>query len=148
MHAEIHHDGKFTFSSTIRDHHFLMDTQAASGGDNKGPTPKELLIAGVIGCAGMDIVGLLKKYKMTTDTLIISGDAEVRTEHPRIFKSLEIVFTATGASVGATELAEAAKLSLTKYCGVTAMISKTVPVHYRVVLNGQQIAEGQADFGW
>lgn len=147
MHAEIKHDGKFTFSSTIRDHKFFMDTQAASGGDNKGPTPKELLIAGVIGCAGMDIVSLLKKHKMAADTLTVTGDAEPRAEHPRIFQNLKIQFTATGSNVGAKELAEAAMLSLTKYCGVTAMISKTVPVYYTVVLNDQQVAEGIADFG-
>lgn len=147
MHAEIRHDGKFTFSSTIRDHKFKMDTQIAAGGDNKGPSPKELLVAAVIGCAGMDIVGLLKKHKMAADTLIISGDAEPRAEHPRIFSSFEIVFTATGSNVGAAELLDAAHQSLTKYCGVTAMISKTVPVQYRVVLNGNDVGQGLADFG-
>ena len=146
MHAEIRHEGKFTFSSTIRDHKFYMDTQVAAGGDNKGPSPKELLVAAVIGCTGMDIVTLLKKHKMTTDTLVISGDAEPRTEHPRIFSGFEIVFTATGNNVGAAELMEAAHLSLTKYCGVTAMISKTVPVQYRVILNGNDVGTGKAEF--
>lgn len=146
MHAEIRHDGKFTFTSTIRDHKFQMDTQVAAGGDNKGPSPKEMLIASVIGCTGMDIVSLLKKHKMTTDSLVITGDAEPRGEHPRIFSSFEIVFTATGTYVGAAELVDAAKQSLTKYCGVTAMISKTVPVQYRVILNGNEVGTGKADF--
>lgn len=147
MHAEIRHEGKFTFSSTIRDHKFNMDTQTAAGGDNKGPSPKELLVAAVIGCAGMDIVSILKKHKMATDTLVITGDAEARSEHPRIFSGFEIVFTASGSNVGAAELVDAAHQSLTKYCGVTAMISKTVPVQYRVVLNGNEVGKGIADFG-
>lgn len=147
MHAEIHHDGKFTFASKIRDHQFYMDTQLAAGGDNKGPSPKELLVAAVIGCTGMDIATLLKKHKMTTDSLTITGNAEPRAEHPRIFSSFEIIFTATGSNVAAAELVEAAHLSLTKYCGVTAMISKTVPVQYRVILNGTQVGQGKADFG-
>lgn len=146
MRAEIRHDGKFSFSSSIRDHTFYMDTQTAAGGDNKGPSPKELLVAAVIGCTGMDIVSILKKHRMATDTLVITGDAEPRAEHPRIFSGFKIVFTASGDNVGAAELVDAAHQSLTKYCSVTAMISKTVPVQYQVILNGNIVGSGVADF--
>lgn len=147
MRAEILHQANFTFETKIRNHVLFQDTSEAAGGDNRGPTPKELLIAGVIGCAGMDVVSLLKKKKETADTLVITGDAEPRKEHPRIFESLEVSFTATGSGVKADTLNEAVHLSLTKYCGVTAMVSKVVAVKYRVILNGKQTATGQADFG-
>lgn len=147
MRAEINHLGNFTFETTIRDHKLMQDVQASGGGDNKGPTPKELLLAGIIGCAGMDVVSLLKKYGTPAESFKITAEAEPRKEHPRIFSGVDIVFAATGARVEASRLNEAVHLSLTKFCGVTAMVSKVVPVRYRVVLNDLEVGTGQADFG-
>ncbi|MCX6126420.1 MAG: OsmC family protein [Proteobacteria bacterium] len=147
MHAEISHKANFTFETKIRDHKFYQDTQLAAGGENKGPTPKELLLAGIIGCAGMDVVGLLKKHKMTAESLNIQATAEPRKEHPRVFQAVEVVFTVSGVNIGPEELKDSVKLSLTKYCGVSAMVSKVVPIQYRVILNGIAIDEGKADFG-
>lgn len=147
MHAEIRHQKNMAFETRIRNHTFALDTQVASGGDNTGPSPKEMLVASVIGCTGMDVVELLKKHKMTAESLTISADAEPRKEHPRIFTSMTITFQVTGSQVGAKELTEAVHLSLTKFCGVTAMISKVVRVEYDVVLNQTSIGKGVADFG-
>ena len=146
MKAEINHTGNFTFESKIRDHVFFMDTQVSAGGDNKGPSPKELMLAGIIGCTGMDIVSLLKKYQMVPTSLKISGDAEPRSLHPRVFAGVSILFEAVGDHVEANKLLEAAHLSLTKFCGVSAMVSKVVPITYQVKLNNKLIGEGEAKF--
>lgn len=39
-----------------------------------------------------------------------------------------------------------AKPPLGKYCGVTAMVSKTVPISYTVEINGESVGSGLADF--
>jgi putative redox protein len=145
MKSDIKHLSNLAFSATVRDHQFFMDAQASAGGDNKGPSPKELLLSGIIGCAGMDVVSILKKHKMVADELLISAEANPRKEHPKIFEKVDIQFKARG-NVGKNELNEAVKLSLTKYCGVTAMITKTVPVHYKVLLNDVEIDSGIAKF--
>jgi putative redox protein len=147
MHVEIQQVEGNSFRSNIRDHVLYMDTPLSQSGTNKGPTPKELLLSGIIGCAGMDVVALLKKYKMAPDLLKISADTDTRKEHPRIFTKVETKFFAEGNNVGAKELKEAVELSLTKYCGVTAMVSKTVPVHYEIFLNGTSVGQGSANFG-
>ena len=90
---------------------------------------------------------MLKKHKMTTESLNIAATAEPRKEHPRVFLVVDVVFTVSGTNVGPEELKEAIKLSLTKYCGVSAMVSKVVPIQYRVILNGIAIDHGKADFG-
>jgi putative redox protein len=146
MHAEITHITNTTFETKIRNHVFMMDTQASAGGDNKGPSPKEMMLAGVIGCAGMDVVSILKKYKMMPTKLTISADAEPRSEHPRVFKDVEILFSVEGGDVTADKVLEAIEGSLTKYCGVSAMITKVVPIRYRAELNGQNIGRGEAKF--
>lgn len=63
MKAELTYKENFTFESKIRDHNFTMDTQSAAGGDNRGPTPKELMLASILGCTGMDTIAVLKNTK-------------------------------------------------------------------------------------
>lgn len=146
MKAKITHTQKFTFEAKIRDHSFIMDTQQANGGDNHGPTPKELMLASVLGCTGMDIIAILKKNKMTPKRLTVTGDAEPRTQHPRVFESIYIIFDAEDASLSGEALTQAAHASLTKFCGVSAMVSKVVPIFYKVLLNGKEVGSGQASF--
>lgn len=146
MQAEITYLGNTAFETKVRNHVFVMDTQASSGGDNKGPTPKELLIASVIGCTAMDIIAILKKHKMTPTKLVVSAEAEPRAEHPRVFKGVDILFTLEGAELTTERVNEAVQASLTKFCGVSAMIAKVVPIRYRTQLNGQNVGNGEAAF--
>jgi putative redox protein len=145
MKAQASHVKNLTFKTIVRDHQFFMDTSKVAGGDNEGPTPKELLLAGIIGCAGMDVVSLFKKHKVEGD-LTVTAEAETRKEHPRIFPSIQVVFESNGAQVPAEIFKEAVHLSLTRYCGVTAMVTPTVQVLYSVMLRGEEIAKGQANF--
>lgn len=146
MRAEVTHQSNFTFETKIRDHVFKMDTQVSAGGDNKGPSPKEMMLAGIVGCTAMDIIALLKKHNMVPTKLSLSGDAEPRTSHPKIFTGVDILFDAEGDNISAEKLLEAAHLSLTKFCGVSAMVSKVVPIRYEVKLNGKKIGNGEAHF--
>lgn len=146
MHAETTLTKNLTFETKIRDHVFYMDTQVAAGGENKGPSPKELMLAGIIGCTGMDIVSLLKKHKTQPFKLTVKADAEPRSSHPRVFAGVDIMFEVEGADITADMLTEAAHLSLTKFCGVSAMVTKVVPIRYRMTLNGKSIGAGEAHF--
>jgi putative redox protein len=146
MQAEITFAGKSAFEAKIRDHKFMMDTQVAAGGDNRGPSPKEFMLASMIGCTGMDVAAILKKHKMTAESLIIQGDAEPRKEHPRVFNEVHMIFEASGKELTGEVLSDAVHQSLTKFCGVSAMVYKVSPIHYRVILNGSEVGTGTADF--
>jgi putative redox protein len=146
MKVEVNHTTGFHFETKIRDHVFSMDTQVSQGGTNKGPSPKELMLAGIVGCTAMDIIALLKKHGMTPESLTVSGDAEPRQSHPRVFTGVEVVFEVRGKDLTADKVTEAARLSLTKFCGVSAMVSKVVPIHYKVMLNGALAGRGDAEF--
>jgi len=147
MFAKVQHTEGLAFETRIRNHVFFQDTSEAAGGTNRGPTPKELLLAGVIGCTGMDVVSILKKHSASPERLVITAEAEPRKEHPRVFSSTALLFDVAGEQLSADHLRDAVVQSLTKYCGVTAMISKVVPVSYRILLNGHEIHRGTADFG-
>lgn len=123
-----------------------MDTTSPIGTD-VAPTPKQLLVAGLCGCTGMDVVALLKKYKQPLEAFQIEAEA-TPTEggHPVVYKDIKLLFKLSGP-LDAAKALEAVALSQSKYCGVSAMVSKAVPITYVVELNGQRIGDGKADFG-
>ncbi len=146
MKAEIRYLGQTAFETSIRDHKFMMDTQVAAGGENQGPSPKELLLAAIIGCSGMDVAALLKKHKMALESLTVHGDAEPRKVHPRVFSSVQVTFSATGTNISPEGLNDAVYQSLTKFCGVSAMVNNVSPINYVVFLNDKEIGRGSAKF--
>ncbi len=136
---------KMKFTAEADNHRVEMDAKSPIGGDT-ALTPKQLLLASISGCTAMDVVALLKKYKQPLESLQIDADAPL-TEgvQPAIFKKIKLVFKLKG-EINAEKAIEAVKLSQTKYCGVSAMVFKTVPISYSVELNGALIGTGKADF--
>jgi putative redox protein len=115
-------------------------------GDASALSPKQLLLASVCGCTGMDVVALLRKYKQSVEKFDVHAEANL-TEgaYPVIFKSIILRFKLLG-NIDADRLIEAVTLSQTKYCGVSAMVSKAVQIFYSIELNGVSIHEGQSHF--
>ena len=94
----------------------------------------------------MDVVALMKKYKQPLDSFDIDADVTASEGvHPAVFTQVHLLFKLTG-QVDASKVLEAVHLSQTKFCGVSAMLSKAVPISYTVELNGKNIGEGQAAF--
>lgn len=146
MRVEINLQDHLTFNSKARHHTFIQDTGTANGGKDRGPTPKEYLLASIIGCSGMDVAGLIRKYRQNVTDLKISADADQTDQHPRVFKEVMIRFEITGNDLDAEKLKEAVDLSLTRYCGVSAMVSKVVPIKYELFVNGEKTATGEGHF--
>lgn len=115
-------------------------------GTNAGPTPKELALMGVAGCTAMDVIALMKKNKQTIESFTIEAETPMSDGYPSVFLDVLLVFKVVGPGVESALLLEAVRLSQTKYCGVSAMLSKAVPISYRVELNGEIVGSGKAEF--
>jgi putative redox protein len=135
---------KFTFSSTDGTSTALMDTVPPYG-DGKALSPKQLCLAAITGCTGMDVVSHLGKHKHPPHALRIEADAPVTKGYPAVFSHVELDFYFEG-EVQTALAVEAVQLSQTKYCGVSAMIAKSCPIRYRVHVNGSLAAQGEAKF--
>lgn len=123
-----------------------MDAKAPIG-MNSAMTPKELVAVGLAGCTAMDVVALLKKHKQNYKTFDVDVDVAMSNAgHPIVFSNVTLNFKATGEILPNVFL-DAVNLSQTKYCGVSAMLAKALPIQYVVTLNGEKIGEGKADFG-
>ncbi len=135
---------KLTFVGAADKHSVVMDTKAPMGAD-QGASPKQLLLMSIAGCSAMDVVSLLKKYKQEIASLKIEATAEVSPGHPAVFTRVNLVYLISGDAEG-EKASEAVRLSMTKYCSVSAMVSKAVPIYYQVKVNDLLVDESQANF--
>lgn len=135
---------KFTFATTDGSNTTMMDIQPPHG-DGKALSPKQLCLAAIAGCTGMDVLSHLNKHKQTTSSLKIEADAPVTQGYPAVFSEVILDFYFEG-EIQTTRAVEAVQLSQSKYCGVSAMIAKSCPIRYRVHLNGSLVNEGEAKF--
>ena len=136
---------KMKFVAGSGGHEIEMDAKSPIGNDS-AMTPKELLLSGVSGCTAMDVVALLKKYQQIVEEFLIQADADlIEGSHPAMFSQIRLNFKLKG-KIDPEKAIEAVHLSQSKYCSVSAMISKVVPIYYTIEINGSQVGSGQADF--
>jgi len=136
---------KMTFTASDGAHSAQMDTRSPVGSDS-ALTPKQLVVAGLAGCTAMDVVALLKKHQQPLESFEVDTEVEKSSGgFPEVFTSALLTFRLKGA-IDPSRAIEAVSLSQTRYCGVSAMLSKAFPIRYRIELNGQRIGEGAAEF--
>lgn len=126
--------GNMGWEMDINGHHFITDAALEAGGNDMGPRPKALLLAGLIGCTGVDVKMILDKMKVDLEDMRISAEAEASEDHPKVYTDIHLTFTFKGKDLPMDKLEKAVKLSQEKYCGVTAMLQKAAPVTYDIVV--------------
>lgn len=145
MNAAIVWKDGMEFEGVVGHHKVPMDAKAPLGKETAA-TPKELVAMGLGGCTAMDVIALLKKHKQPPRNFRVDVDIQPTSgTHPVVFAKALLSFVVDG-EVDADKLVEAVNLSQTKYCGVSAMLSKALPIEYRIVLNGNEIGTGLAKF--
>jgi len=136
---------KMLFEARAGEHRVPVDARPPFG-DNRGMTPKELLLSALAGCTAMDVVALLKKHKQKLERFKVEVEAPVSEGgHPKRFTRADVIFDVQG-EVDASVLLDSVKASQTMFCGVSAMLSRAFPVAYKVMLNGAVVGEGAASF--
>ena len=112
---------KMSFTATINGHEVRMDTKTDDGGEDSGPGPKQMMLASLAGCTGIDIVSVLNKMKVTFSDFSIGVHAALSNEHPKIYDHVKITYKIKLAEDDKSKMIKAVGLSTEKYCGVYAM---------------------------
>lgn len=123
-----------TFAGKTDSNHWItLDGPEELGGSNAGIRAKELLLLGLAGCTASDVVSILNKKRLPLEDFEINIKAEVATEHPQVFTSIDLEYVIYGR-IECKDVERAIELSQTKYCSVTKMLEKAVPIthHYRI----------------
>jgi putative redox protein len=117
-------------ATTGSGHQVVLDAAAAHGGDNRGPSPMELLLASLGGCTGMDVVAMLRKMRQDVTDYRVEVQGVRRDEHPRIYTSITVEHVVRGRGLDSSKVARAVELSATRYCPASAMLSAAAEVRH------------------
>src|SRR6059058_1695111 len=101
--------------------------------------PKALLLSGLAGCSGIDVVELLEKMRVPFVGLEIEVAAEQTEDHPKVFKDIHINYIVKTEEDNREKIKKAIELSLNKYCGVSAMLKKNSAIHYIITIQSDSL---------
>lgn len=105
------------------------------GNRKQGFGPKALLLAAIAGCSGIDVVDILGKMRVEFSDLEIDVEAGQTTEHPKVYTDIYITYKMKTDAANEDKVKKAIDLSLEKYCGVSAMLRKNAPIHYKLEIH-------------
>ncbi|MFZ4546439.1 MAG: OsmC family protein [Bacteroidales bacterium] len=126
--------GNMKFDAVVSGHHVIMDALPVVGGNDEGARPKELMLAALAGCTGMDVVSILKKMRVEPEFFNIRVEAEMTEEHPKHYTSMHIIYEFKGENLDMEKLQKAIKLSQDQYCGVSASYRKGMEITFEMVI--------------
>ncbi len=128
-------------------HTFLIDAVEETGGQDRGPRPKALMLSSLAGCTGMDVIFILKKLHVDVARFEVNVDAELTDEHPKRFTKMVSHYKLWGEGLEAQEkkVRRAVRLSEDMYCGVSATLRPSVTLEAKIFINDVELPHDPDD---
>ncbi len=105
-------------------HHVTLDASEQDGGQDTGFRPMELLLVGLGGCTGMDVISILRKKRQQVTGYEVHVTGIRAEDHPMVFVEITVEYVITGHHVQPEAVERAIQLSAQRYCGAGAMLGK------------------------
>jgi putative redox protein len=93
-----------------------------------GVGPMEMLLLGLAGCTGMDIVSILEKKRQDLRDLKISVRGKRADTYPKVYTEIEVEYLLWGEDLDPKAVEQAIELSEHKYCSASIMLGATAKV--------------------
>ncbi len=136
-HAKVTWTGKRRFVGVDgAGHSVVMDASPEYKGEGSGIRPTEMVLQGLAGCTGMDVVSILEKKRQDVRGLEINVTGVQREdEYPKIYTRIDVEYVVTGYGVDPKAVERAIELSEEQYCSVKGMLAPEVSVYtsFRIV---------------
>ena len=116
-------------------HSVTLDAAEHAGGQNAGFRPMEMLLVGLAGCTGMDVISILRKKRQQVTGYTVYVEGVRAEENPMVFVDITVEHVVTGHQVQPDAVERAIELSEGRYCGAGAMLGKVAHLThvYRIV---------------
>jgi putative redox protein len=101
------------------------------GDKTAGSSPMELVLIGLCGCTGYDVVSILQKKREPFASLEVRAQAERAAEPPTVYTEIKLIYR-VGGKVSRKAVEDAVRLSKEKYCSVSAMLAKTAKITFEI----------------
>ena len=118
-------------------HKVLLDNKSKKEGEVEGISPMELLLMGLAGCSGIDIISILEKQKINPTSLKMEVERK-KNQVPSLFEVINVKVMLEGDIIP-EKVIRAVKLSFDKYCSVSKTLEKTAKINYQIFLNGKKL---------
>jgi putative redox protein len=109
-------------------HSVVMDGAPEFGGRDLGIRPMEMVLLGLGGCTGFDVIHILRKGRHDVTDCEIQLEAERAGEDPKVFTRIHLHYVVEGHNLEARHVGRAVELSAEKYCSVSMMLGKTASI--------------------
>jgi putative redox protein len=124
-------EGQRFLAITGSGHEIRMDGAGHDNGTSHGASPMELLLAGMAGCTGIDVIDILKKKRQKVTQLEVEVEGVRAAEPPRVYTEIQVVFRICGDDISEKAVQDAIRLSETKYCSASIMLGKLAKITSR-----------------
>jgi putative redox protein len=116
-------------------HAIVMDGDPEVGGNNTAPRPMELLLFGIGGCSGMDVVSILRKKRQDITGMEINVKGELADTYPKKFIDIDLEFVVKGKNISEDAVKRSIELSMNKYCSVKASLEGSAKIRssYKII---------------
>ena len=131
--------GKMQFNALVNGHTIVMDAPERVGGEDHGPIPKPFVLSALSGCTGMDVIAMLRKADKQVTDFNIKVSGEISKTPPIEYVAIHLVYEFEGKEENKDAAMRAVTDSQEKYCGVSHMLKKILPVTWEVTYNHQTI---------
>lgn len=105
-----------------------LDAGPEHGGQGQGLRPMELLLMGLGGCTGMDVLSILRKKRQRVTGYRVEVSGEQAAGYPHVFTHIHVHHIVTGDGISADALRRSIELSETKYCPAYAMLARSAEI--------------------
>ena len=104
------------------------EVQMGSINGKPGIGPMEMLLLGLAGCTGMDIVSILEKKRQDLQEMRISVRGKRAENHPKVYTDIEVTYHLYGEMIDPRAVEQAIELSEQKYCSAGAMLGAVAKI--------------------
>jgi len=99
-----------------------------SGGENRGPSPMEMLLVGMAGCTAVDVTRILKRMRQPVTGVQVNVKGARAENPPRVYTDIQVEYVVTGRGLSEEKVRRAVDLSQTTYCSASIMLGKTATI--------------------
>ena len=110
----------------------VMDSSESLEGKNRGMTPMQLLLGGLMGCMSIDVMLVLKKQKMSPKIYRVEADATKKDGVPTPYDKIHLKIS-IDKEIDLKRVHRAVDLSLNKYCSVRASLHPDISISYEII---------------
>lgn len=132
MKVRTEYQGGLRFTSGEGDARVVMEGKPEAEGRPAAPTPKELVLHGLAGCTGLDVAAMLERQRVPFSDLAVEAEAEQTNAHPKVFKTIRVVYRIRARAEDRPKVERAIELSQEQFCGVSAMLRLGATLEHRL----------------